>query len=116
MDAVEWDEESLPVSRFFARQTGYAENEISTEYDSGRVASCQKNTRQLRQYAVSYSATKAQAKIFDEWFRETLGGTAGRFSMSSLENDGTTATYRFTAVPSFSGQSLIDIEMSLEEV
>ena len=117
MDTVEWPASSLPVSRFYGRQTGYASNEISTEYDSGRVMSYQRNTRQLRQFSVTYAATKAQAVIFDEWFRQTLGGTAGRFTMTSLADDeDDTVTYRFTSTPSYSGMNLTDIEMELEEV
>lgn len=117
MDTVEWPEDELPVSRFYGRQTGYASNEVSTEYDSGRVMSYQRNTRQLRQFSLTYAATKEQAVLFDTWFRETLGGTAGRFTMPSLADDEEdTVTYRFTSTPSYSGQNLTDIEMELEEV
>lgn len=116
MDTVEWPEDVLPVTKFFGLQVGYADNEIATEYDSGRVASWQKNTRQLRELSLSYSATQEQAAEFDTWFRETLGGTAGRFTMTGLHpNDTETVTYRFTSPPTYSGQNLVDIEMNLQE-
>ena len=117
MDTVAWPETSLPISKFFGRQTAYADNELYTEYDSGRVMSYQKNTRQLREFTLTYAATKEQAVIFDDWFCNTLGGTAGRFTMTSVaEGESDTVTYRFTANPSFSGQNLIDIEINIQEV
>lgn len=117
MDTVEWPEDTLPAAKFYAMSVGYADNEIATEYDSGRVASWQKNTRQLRELSLTYSATQTQAAAFDTWFRETLGGTAGRFTMAGLHpNDSEDVTYRFTSPPSYSGQNLVDIEINLQEV
>lgn len=101
----------LPITKLYGVQTGYVDNAIKHEYDSGRVVVWQKNTRIRRKYAVSYSATRAQAKVFDEWYTKTLKGNGQPFSAPSLEGTGEETLYRMEGVPTIEGQGYKEITM-----
>ncbi len=116
MNVVEWPKEVLPTERLYGKQTGYVDNIIKTEYDSGRITSIMKNSVQKRVYSVNYAATKEQAKAFDNWFRNVLGGISGTFTALSLEDDGTTCEYRMTQNPQISGNAIKEISMQWQEV
>lgn len=102
MSAAQWDTANLPIDRLFSVQTGYVDNAITTEFDSGRVESIQRGTKNRRVYSVSYNATPAQVAIFQNWYENTLGGNAGHFTAPSLRDGGaTTQEYRFDGTPDF---------------
>lgn len=114
--SVKWNDEELPLNRLYGVQTGYVDNAIKTEYDSGRVVMVKKNSRNLRRYNVSYAATKTQEKAFFDWYENTLGGNAGTFTCESLRGDGTTQTYRIDGTPTASGMNIKEINMIWVEV
>ena len=114
--SVAWDTTNLPLKKLYGVQTGYVDNAIITEFDSGRTVAVQKNSANKRKYAVSYSATKAQETIFFNWYENTLGGNAGTFTAPSLRGDGTTQEYRLEGTPTSEGMNLKNINMQWVEV
>ena len=114
--SVSWDTTNLPLSKLYGVQTGYVDNAITTEFDSGRVLSVQRNSKNKRRYSVSYMATRAQETTFFNWYENTLGGNAGTFTAPSLRGDGTTQTYRIEGTPTSSGMNLKQINMEWVEV
>lgn len=114
--SVAWNTTDLPLNRLYGVQTGYVDNAIKTEFDSGRVISVQRNSKNKRRYSVSYCATRAQEKIFFNWYENTLGGNAGTFTAPSLRGDGTTQKYRIEGTPTSSGMNLKEINMEWVEV
>ncbi len=114
--SVAWNTTDLPLSRLYGVQTGYVDNAIKTEFDSGRVISVQRNSKNKRRYSVSYCATRAQETIFFNWYENTLGGNAGTFTAPSLRGDGTTQEYRIEGTPTSSGMNLKEINMEWVEV
>ena len=114
--SVAWNTTDLPLNRLYGVQTGYVDNAIKTEFDSGRVISCLRNSKNKRRYSVSYCATRAQETIFFNWYENTLGGNAGTFTAPSLRGDGTTQEYRIEGTPTSSGMNLKEINMEWVEV
>lgn len=114
--SVAWNTTDLPLRKLYGVQTGYVDNAIKTEFDSGRVISCQRNSKNKRRYSVSYCATRAQETIFFNWYENTLGGNAGTFTAPSLRGDGTTQEYRIEGTPTSSGMNLKEINMEWVEV
>lgn len=111
-----WDTTNLPINKLYGVQTGYADNAIVTEFDSGRRVAIQKNSKNKRRYSVSYAATKAQETTFFNWYENTLGGNAGTFTAPSLRGDGTTQTYMIEGTPTSSGMNIKSISMTWVEV
>ena len=114
--SVAWDTTNLPINKLFGKQTGYVDNAITTEFDSGRRISTQRNSVNRRRYAVSYAATPAQETTFFNWYENTLGGNAGTFTAPSLRGDGTTQTYQFEGTPTSEGLNIRTINMQWVEV
>lgn len=114
--SVAWNTTDLSLNRLYGVQTGYVDNAIKTEFDSGRVISVQRNSKNKRRYSVSYCATRAQEVIFFNWYENTLGGNAGTFTAPSLRGDGTTQEYRIEGTPTSSGMNLKEINMEWVEV
>jgi hypothetical protein len=114
--SVAWDAINLPLKKLFSVQTGYADNAIVTEFDSGRTVAIQKDGRNRRKYAVSYAATKTQETAFFNWYENTLGGNAGTFTAPSLRGDGTTQEYRLEGTPTSEGMNIKTINMQWVEV
>ena len=115
--SVAWNTSALPTENLYGKVTGYVDNEIKTEYDSGRITACKKNTVQRRIFSVNYAAkSKVQERAFDQWFRFTLGGIAQEFTAPSLDGDGTTATYKMTQNPELEGIGIKKIKMQWQEV
>ena len=114
--SVAWNTTDLPLNRLYGVQTGYVDNAIKTEFVSGRVISCQRNSKNKRRYSVSYCATRAQEQTFFNWYENTLGGNAGTFTAPSLRSDGTTQEYRIEGTPTSSGMNLKEINMEWVEV
>lgn len=110
-----WDTAALPLDKLYGVQTGYEDNAITTEFDSGRVVSYQRNSRNRRKYAVSYAATKAQEADFFNWYENELGGNGGTFTAPSLRGDGTQQTYRMNGTPTSSGMNIKEINMEWVE-
>lgn len=118
MSIAAWPVSDLPYNKLFGKETGYDDNAITAQYDSGRRVSYQKNTKNRRTYAVSYAATAAQETAFLTWYENTLGGNAGTFTAASLRA-GETAdrAYMFTDTPRISGSGAIrTISMGWVEV
>jgi|SRR5574344_646215 hypothetical protein len=116
--SVAWDTAELPLNKLYGVQTGYVDNAIKTEYDSGRVIAMQRNSKNKRKYAVSYAATKAQKTIFFNWYENTLGGNAGTFTAPSLRGDGSTQEYMLAETPTAPehGGAIVEIKMQWVEV
>ena len=114
--SVAWNTTDLPLKKLFGVQTGYVDNAITTEFDSGRVVSCQRNSKNKRRYSVSYAASKDQEQTFFNWYENTLGGNAGTFAAPSLRGDGTTQEYRIEGTPTSSGLNIKTINMEWVEV
>lgn len=114
--SVQWDTSNLPLDKLFGVQTGYVDNAITTEFDSGRVVSVQRNSKNKRRYSVTYAATKAQETTFFNWYENTLGGNAGTFTAPSLRGDGSTQEYRIEGTPTSSGMNIKEIQMQWCEV
>ena len=114
--SVSWDLINLPLNKLFNVQSGYVDNAIITEYDSGRTVAIQKNSRNRRRYSLSYAATKAQEAQFFSWYENTLGGNAGTFTAPSLRGDGTLQEYRIDGTPTSSGMNIKIINMEWVEV
>lgn len=113
---VEWNTAALPLDRLYGVQTGFIDNAITTEYDSGRVVSVQRDTRNRRRYSVSYAATKAQELAFFDWYENVLHGNAGTFTAPSLRGNGMLQEYRLEGTPTSSGQGIREINMIWAEV
>lgn len=105
--SVQWNATALPLDRLYGVQTGYVDNAILTEYDSGRVVSVAKDTRNRRRYSVSYAATKTQEQAFFTWYENTLHGNAGTFTAASLRGNGQQQEYRLEGTPTTSGTGAI---------
>lgn len=116
--SVAWDTTNLPLDKLYGVQMGYEDNAIKTKYDSGRVVATQKNSKNKRNYAVSYAATKAQKTAFFDWYENTLGGNAGTFTAPSLRGDGTTQEYMLEGTPTAPehGGAFVEINMQWVEV
>ncbi len=115
--SVNWDTVNLPIKKLFGKQTGYEDNALTTQFDSGRTISVQRNSRNLRRYSVSYAATKTQEEIFFNWYENTLGGNAGTFRAPSLRDNGETMQeYRLEGTPTSSGMNIKTISMIWVEV
>ena len=106
----------FPITKLYGVQTGYVDNAIKQQYDSGRVVAWQKNTKIKRKYAVSCCVTKAQAALFDEWYTKTLGGNGQPFGAQNLEGSGGLTIYRMDNPPSIEGQAYKEISMEWIEV
>ena len=106
----------FPITKLYGVQAGYVDNAVKQQYDSGRVVAWQKNTVVKHKYAVSCSVTKAQAKIFDEWYTKTLGGNSQPFSAPNLEGLGGQTIYRMDNPPTIEGQAYKEISMEWIEV
>ena len=106
----------FPITKLYGVQTGYVDNAVKQQYDSGRVVAWQKNTVVKRKYTVSCCVTKAQAKIFDEWYTKTLGGNSQPFSAPNLEGLGGQTIYRMDNPPTIEGQAYKEISMEWIEV
>ena len=114
--AIQWDEVNLPLKNFYGYNAGFADNAVYTEFSSGRRIGFKKNSRNLRTYALTYKATRAQEEIFDKWYDETLGGNGVTFEMSSLRRGETgKRAYQFTATPTSTGQAIKAISINLVE-
>lgn len=111
-----WDTINLPIKKLFGVQTGYVDNAITTEFDSGRVVAVQRNSKNKRRYSVSYAATKDQETTFFNWYENTLGGNAGTFTAPSLRDLTTTQEYRIEGTPTSSGLNIKTINMEWVEV
>ena len=114
--SVAWDTTNLPLKKLYGVQTGFVDNAIKTEYDSGRVVMIQKNSRNKRRYNVSYAATKTQETAFFNWYENTLGGNAGTFTCTSLRGNNTQQEYRIEGTPTSSGMNIKEINMVWVEV
>ena len=114
--SAQWDTTNLPLSKLYGVQIGYVDNAITTQFDSGRVVSVQRNSANKRRYAVTYAATKTQATTFMTWYENTLGGNAGTFTAPSLRGDGSTQEYRIEGTPSIRGMNIKEISMQWCEV
>lgn len=114
--SVAWDVVNLPLKKLYGVQIGYIDNAIKTEYASGRVVTYAKNTKNKRQYSVSYAASRAQETAFFNWYENTLGGNAGTFTAPSLRGDGTQQEYRMEGTPTSSGLNIKEINMIWVEV
>ena len=114
--SVAWDTTNLPLKKLYGVQTGYEDNAITTQFDSGRTISVQRNSKNKRRYSVSYAATRAQETIFFTWYENTLGGNAGTFTAPSLRGDNTTQEYRMEGTPTSSGMNIKTITMEWVEV
>ncbi|MCQ2486122.1 MAG: hypothetical protein MJ168_12415 [Clostridia bacterium] len=114
--SVAWPTAELPLSKLYGVQTGYEDNAIQTEYDSGRVVQYQRNTKNRRRYSVSYAASKAQEVIFFDWYENTLGGNAGTFTAPSLRGNNQMQEYRLEGTPTSSGMNIKEINMIWVEV
>lgn len=114
--SVEWDITILPLKKLYGVQTGYIDNAIKTEYDSGRVIMIQRNSRNKRRYNVSYAATKTQETAFFNWYENTLGGNAGTFTCTSLRDADIQQEYRIEGTPTSSGRNIKEINMIWVEV
>lgn len=106
----------FPITKLYGVQTGYVDNAVKQQYDSGRVVAWQKNTVVKRKYAVSCCVTKAQAALFDEWYTKTLGGNGQPFSAPNLEGSGGQTIYRMDSPPTIEGQAYKTISMEWIEV
>ena len=116
--SVAWDTNNLPLNRLYGVNAGYEDNAIITKYDSGRTIAIQKNSKNKRQYSLSYAATQAQKQFFFNWYENTLGGNAGIFTAPSLRGDGTMQSYMFNGTPTApeKGGAIIEINMQWIEV
>ena len=116
--SVAWNTTALPLNKLYGANMGYKDNSITTEFDSGREISCQRNTKNKRVYSLSYAATQAQKVAFFDWYENTLGGNAGTFTAPSLRGDGTTQEYKFLTTPSAPehGGAIVEISMQWGEV
>lgn len=114
--SVAWNTTDLPLNKLYGVQTGYENNAITTQYDSGRTVSIQRNSANKRRYSVSYAATRAQETAFFDWYENTLGGNAGTFTAPSLRGDNTTQEYRLEGTPTSSGMNIKEINMIWVEV
>ena len=114
--SVAWDTTNLPLRKLYGVQTGYIDNAIKTEYDSGRVVMVQKNSRNKRRYNVSYAATKTQETALFNWYANTLGGNAGTFTCTSLPATRTQQESRIESTPTSSGMNIKEINMVWVEV
>lgn len=106
----------FPITKLYGVQTGYVDNAVKQQYDSGRVVAWQKNTVVKRKYAVSCCVTKAQAALFDEWYTKTLGGNGQPFSAPNLEGSAVQTVYRMDSPPTIEGQAYKTISMEWIEV
>lgn len=115
---ITWDTENLPLDKLYGVNMGYEDNAIITKYDSGRTIAIQKNSRNKRQYTLSYAATQAQKAIFFNWYENILGGNGGTFTAPSLRGDGTMQKYMFNGTPTApeKGGAIIEINMNWLEV
>lgn len=103
-----WPVNDLPYLKLFGKETGYEDNAITSQYDSGRRVSFQRNTKNRRVYAVSYAASKTQETAFFNWYENTLGGNAGTFTAKSFRAGETEdRAYMFTDTPRSSGNGAI---------
>ena len=114
--AVEWNTQKLPLKNFYGVNIGFEDNAETTNFSSGRVISFQKNSKTLKNYSVSYMASKQQAADFVDWYENTLGGNGNTFTITNLKGDNKTVEYRFTATPTISGQALKEIKLQFAEV
>lgn len=111
-----WNTTKLPTSNFYGLKTGYVDNAIKTEFDSGRTVAVKKNTANKRRYSLSYAADSEQEKYFFDWYEKELGGNAGTFTAPSLRGDGTMQEYRLDGTPTSSGMGIKEINMVWVEV
>ena len=47
----------FPITKLYGVQTGYVDNAVKQQYDSGRVLAWQKNTKIKRKYSVACFVT-----------------------------------------------------------
>lgn len=113
MSAVSWP--AGVNTDAYGVETGYIDNAKKSEYDSGRVMQYQKNTAVKRKYSVSFRMTKSEYKLFDTWYKNTLGGNAGSFTFPSFDLDGTMKEYNMTA-PTATGQRYKYVQTEFTEV
>lgn len=116
--SVSWDTTNLPLNKLYGVQLGYEDNAIVTEFDSGRKIATQRNSKNKRRYAVSYAATQSQKATFFNWYENTLGGNAGKFTAPSLRGDGSTQAYMLEGTPTApeNGTAIVEINMTWVEV
>ncbi|MCQ2485815.1 MAG: hypothetical protein MJ168_10855 [Clostridia bacterium] len=114
---IYWDNENLPLTKLYSVQTGFKDNAITTEFDSGRTVQYQRNTKNKRVYSMKYLATRDQLEKFYNWYENELGGNAGTFFAPSLRNKETMQEYKFGELPIITGNyALKEITMTWVEV
>jgi hypothetical protein len=106
----------FPITKLYGVQTGYVDNAVKQQYDSGRVLAWQKNTVVKRKYSVSCFVTKADAALFDEWYTKTLGGNGQSFTAPRLDGISGEIVYRMDNPPTIEGQAYKEITMEWIEV
>lgn len=112
---IKWNYDELPIKYFYGKTVEYIDNAIKTDYESGRVASYQKNSRNKRKYTLTYFCDKARRDAFIDWYENTLGGNGVTFLLRGLENDNIEREYRFSEPPHIDGYQFFDITCNIEE-
>lgn len=113
MSAIAWP--AGVNNKAYGVTVGYVGNTQSQEYDSGRIVTYAKNTRTIRKFSVKFRWTKAEKKLFDTWFRISLGGGAGTFLFRDLSGGDYNTEYRLSSVPEGSGQRYNEWAMEFTE-
>ena len=98
----------------------YVENSESTDFDSGKKKTFNKNTAVKRSFTVMLTlqdkGSNSEFKRFDSWYVSTLCGTAESFEFPDITGSGKNKEYRMTEPPTWTGTTKKEITMEWEEV
>lgn len=103
-------------TKFYAGKRSAKENVELSKNLSGRVTGHKINSKDVMQFSVSLTLTKAEQRIFWNWYNNNLCQTAGYFYCAALDNN-SEQLYRFTSKPDVqdTDQRKNEFQLEIEE-
>lgn len=121
MSAVNWD--THVNTKFYSLSGGYEDNREEVEYASGRKTYHLKNSEPKRTYSISLSLDdrravdgKTEFQWFLFWYSVTARSGTMPFYLTDLSSHEGDTLYRLADAPSWEGQGVKKISLSLAEV
>ena len=117
--AVAWS--TYVNTKAYGFEGGYQDNYTETTFESGKTRRWLKNSAPKKTgsfclaLADDGSATSEFA-FFLYWYENTCLSGAKSFYFPDLQTHTTTKEYRFTAVPTWEGQDIKEVTLSVEEM
>ena len=121
--AQNWDEHVN--TNFYGQDGGYAENTEEIEFKSGRSISYLKNSVPRKTHSVNLSLSDRDSEKTDEltefgyflnWYENTIKSGTLSFYLPDIATRLGTKEYRLTEPPSWTGQGVKEVSLSLEEI